>query len=464
MTDNHIVRISQINRPAVESGQYTLALLLDGCQAGIIDQESVNGIHNEILDLLKDLIIKFTQDKSSSVRAETAQHLLESLLYAIDAATISFEDPADAVIRLKNVGVKQMYAQGLDLVMACVGVSRFLYRNIKANKLSMGTHAYNLTIDEALAGFFDTYDPIFHAQDTMASIDYPLLFDDMSITGIFYIKQYLEKLGMENDFCRLCNPASATRLLQRYGQVYAIDYRDTLLNLFEVMLTNAVFSVLVGNAPLELGVLPTQYELLRQRLIGASKEECAKLINESLEGIIRVLPVQPIGLADYIRKFTPLLMPKFWSGLQNDTLPNVMIIDSAVSHPAEIIFSQGHRMDDDNFRLLVEQLVDCPSGSTKATLISSSVHSLEDFIDVLEAECLFEGEFIELYDTLGDLELSLLARIVFVEEVRAAGPNFSLQRTLEKAAENEWQTAYVIFLQSLSLTRLASIQNLVHSF
>jgi len=120
-------------------------------------------------------------------------------------------------------------------------------------------------------------------------------------------------------------------------------------------------------------------------------------------------------------------------------------------------------MDDDSFRILVEQLIDCASPAAKAALISSTVHSIEDFIDVLEAECLFENEFKVLYETLGDLELSILVRIVFLDEMRTAGPIFSFQEVLGKAKEMEWQAALIQFLQRLSPLRLEAIQTLVNS-
>lgn len=464
MAINIIRKKSELNRPLVQSGQYTLALLWDACRAGIIDEESVNCTHRDILNLLKDLIMKYTKGESSSVQAETAQRLLESILYAIDARTILFADPAEAVVIIIKHGVNAIYNQGFQLVTASTESSRALYLNLKAHKLGVGTHAYNLTIEGGLAGFFADYDPRFQAQDTVASIDYPLLFDDMSITGIFYIEQYLKKLAMENCFCQLFSTASAAKLLERYGQVYAIDYRETLLNLFEVLLTNAIFAVLAGSKPLELNISPTQFDLLRQRLIDSPLEDCSRLIKAALEALIAAIPRPPIGLSDYMRNFMPILIPGFWSGLQNDTLPNVMIVDLPPIRRTDIIFDRGVRLDDDGFRTLVEQVIDTNSPAGKAVLISASVHSIEDFIDLLEADCLFDDEFEVLYETLGDLELSILARIVFLEDLRLAGTDFFLPNTFIKSLDIEWQTAYIQFLQSLNLERLDSIQNLIHSF
>ena len=39
----------------------------------------------------------------------------------------------------------------------------------------------------------------------MASIDYPLAIDDMTIQGVYYLKQYLTYLKIETEFCQMFN-------------------------------------------------------------------------------------------------------------------------------------------------------------------------------------------------------------------------------------------------------------------
>lgn len=52
-------------------------------------------------------------------------------------------------------------------------------------KLDVPVDAYQMTIDESLPVFMKHYDIIFEAQNTMASIDYPLAIDDIQLQGVF---------------------------------------------------------------------------------------------------------------------------------------------------------------------------------------------------------------------------------------------------------------------------------------
>lgn len=51
----------------------------------------------------------------------------------------------------------------------------------------MPVDAYTLTIDESLPVFMNHYNVIFEAQNTMASIDYPLAIDNMELQGVFIL-------------------------------------------------------------------------------------------------------------------------------------------------------------------------------------------------------------------------------------------------------------------------------------
>ena len=126
----------------------------------------------------------------------------------------------------------------------------------------------------------------------------------------------------------------------------------------------------------------------------------------------------------------------------------------------ELAFYEGQHLDDEAFRLLVEQIIECSRAEEKTALVSASVHSLGDFIDILEAECFFDEEYGDLFNSLGDIELSILARIVFIEELRNNSQHFSLanpQRS-EMEMEMEWQIEFDKFLQTLSPDHIQSIQ------
>ena len=69
------------------------------------------------------------------------------------------------------------------------------------NKYNTEVIAYNNTLLKEFGNFFDIYDMKFNAQDIKISVDYPLIFGDNDLNGLYYIKNYLEIIELENKFC-----------------------------------------------------------------------------------------------------------------------------------------------------------------------------------------------------------------------------------------------------------------------
>ncbi len=457
MTNNKLIKMTAIRKESLDRNNYILSLIQEGYRAGLIDQVNLDKIQRQIMLLLRDSILNYTSRESSSVKVETAQNILMSILYSIDAWLISIDHPEEQLDLLMATDIDEIYKKGLRLVDSCLAEAKMLYEAIKRSKLDVPIIAYNMTIDEALAGFFEQYDTVFMAQETMASIDYPLLFDDMEIQGIYYIKQYLEKLSIETQFCRYFLQGDIARLLFNYGQVYQIDYKEALINIFEVVLTNAIFSVLSGQGANELSISKYQYKILWERLKELDHQSCSDIINVAIDDLIIELSIDSPDLKEYIKKFAQVLMPRFLSALDYDSLANVIIIDSDERSQLDIVFDVGNRMDDDSFRTVIDNILESTDANAKINIISSSIHSLADFVDILEADCLFEDEFNILFNSLGDLELSILAKIVFIEEIRIDPSGFSLQKAGTDGLEMYWQVEFTKFLDNLNKERLDSI-------
>ncbi|OPY61804.1 MAG: hypothetical protein A4E56_01816 [Pelotomaculum sp. PtaU1.Bin065] len=452
-----------VNKERLDPNQYTLSLLKEGRRAGLIDRRTVDNIQSQIMSLLASLIIRHTKGESTSVKVETAQSIFMSMLYSIDACMSNFNKPEAAVSFLETHSVEDAYKKGFALVVSCLTKTKALYQGVKDKKLSVPIKAYHSTIDEALPEFFRSYDVVFKAHDTMAGIDYPLLLDDTRVNGIFYIKQYLEKLEIENQFCSLFNNKDVGKLLADYGRVYRIDYREALINVFEVLITNSVFSVLSESEANKLNISRYQYELLLDKFKGLDHSQCSSLIRKAFEALAADLRVDQPRLKAYIHNSTSVLMPRFLSALDHGYLDHVVVLESEENHQFDIIFDEGKSMDDGSFRSVVRQIMECTDPVEKTAIITSSIHSLGDFIDVLEANCLFEDEFSALFNALGDMELSILARIVFMEEIRNEPTGFSVRNAAEKPMERQWQTEYARFLLSLSADRIRAIEQYINS-
>lgn len=462
MTSSNIEKYSALYQENLDPNNYTVSLLNEALRLGLIDQETMHGVQAQAMTILGELTRKYTKGESSSLRVETTQRLLMSIFYAIDAGINNFDDVRDALAALTSDDLTEIYKQGLDSLESNLEACRQLYQEIDKNKLAVHNEAYQATIND-LPKFFRNYDILFNAQDTMANIDYPLLFDDMSVQGILYIKQYLEKLNLENQICQSFASEDIDQLLYNYSRVYRINVHEALINILEIVLSNAIFSILSGNSGNQLHIAPEHFELLHRKLSNLDRNQLSSVLVEAIETLISDLHIEEPVTKEYIRNFKGVLLPRFMNALEYDCLHNIIIFDTKVNQHPAILFDEGNSLDDKRFRLIVEDIMDCARAEDKAAIIRSEIHSLGDFIDILEAECLFGDEFHALYNSLGDMELSILARIVFIEDIRTRHMNFSLANPQEITGEMEWQVEFCNYIQNLNPQRIKLIENYIKS-
>lgn len=454
--------LTHIRKQRLDPYHYTISLIQEGTRAGQLEQETVEEIQVQLMSLLAELILRYNAGESTSLKTETAQRILLSILYSMDACMLSLNGPEEALTLLKKGRVREIYDRGVALVASCREESERLYEEIMDTMLDVPIVAYHSTLN-SLGGCFRSYDLIFDARDIRVDIDYPLLFDDMQMEGIFYIRQYLQKLQMETEFCRHFNIADVKKLLHNYGRVYRINYRESLINVFEIVLTNAIFSVISGSKAVAVRLSWDQYKLVKGKLSGLDPIQCRRMINQAIQDMMAMMGIDQPGWKEYISRFTPLLLPRLLSALESNCLDNVIILDQEQKQLPHMLLDEGRRMDDDSFRSLINKILSCSDREEKAAIITASTHSIGDFVDVLEADCMFGEEYRAVFSILGDMELSLLARIVFVDEIRADPAGFTLEKDVMRYCQEQWQTEYVGFLSGLSKKRLRSVDQYIHA-
>jgi hypothetical protein len=458
-TTNH----ASVNRANLNKYRYTVSLIQEGFRIGLVDGQTMSRIQIEIAAILKDLIVRYTKWESSSVRIETAEMLMNSIYYAIDAYTSSFNDPEKTIACLKTESIVKIYEKGLQLVIFCVADTKMLYREIKRNKLDIPLEVYNTSIDKALPGFFTDYSAVFNAHDTTCTLDYPLVFDDMNRQGVYYMRNYLENLAIETAFCRLFDTEDIVKVLANYGRIYRIDYQKAPINIFEILINNAIFAVLSGNHGSQLDISLSQVEVVKSRFNNREISEIDLFVDEAFEKVIGDLKISQPKLLNYLRRYKVLFYPRLVNAIENKSLLNLII--TGIDEQPEvggITFQTGIKMDDNSFSMIIESITVQTNVSEKIDLIISNVHSVADFIDMLQADCLYGDEIYQLFNAVGDMELAVLGKVVFFEELRDDYLKFSSPGLSNKKFEMEWQIKYFRFIQDLSKDRIEIIERLMN--
>ncbi|CAH8771896.1 DUF6179 domain-containing protein [Paenibacillus dendritiformis] len=447
-----------IRKSRLQRNQYTISLMNEGLRTGMLTSQEIMRIQHAFMQILQELIEKYTQGASTSVTTETAESILTSIMYAADAYLISFEEPEKAITYLNTVDVRQIYGRGVEKVSQCFAETKQLYKEISANKLEVPVDAYNLTIDESLPVFLRKYGIIFDAHNTMASIDYPLAIDDMRLQGVFYIKQYLERLKLETEFCAMFEPQQLLDLLVHFGRECRLNYRIELFNIYELMLNNAIFSLLSGGDADDIRISGNQYARLEQQFMSLTEAHIRSVISGAMERLQREMPIHS-RLKEYMDGCKEDLVQRVANAAKHSSLRTVIITEREAEAKSIVIsFNEEDKMSDVQLRRRLHEIMTCERKEDKVKLILSSFQSFHDYLDMLESGCLYGDEYDALFLAFGDMELAILATIVFYEEVRSMPPDLLSFLLLEKEYSLEWQLQLVQCLRGMSRERLQAVE------
>ncbi|MBO1580925.1 DUF6179 domain-containing protein [Bacillus sp. XF8] len=451
-----------IDRSQLKRNQYVLTLLQEGQRVGVITSQKAYQIQVEIIEILQQLIRRYTQGESTSVTSETAEGIMVSLMYAMDAYALHFKNPEEAIAHLNFESIKDIHAKGVKLLRHYFEEAKQIYQEIKKIRLDVPVDAYNMTIDESLPVFMNHYNIIFEAQNTMASIDYPLATDDMRLQGVFYIKQYLERLLMETRFCQFFNHEDLMYILTNFGKICRFNYRIELFNIFELMVNNAVFSLLCGEKAKRVRISEIQHNQLNQMLIACNADQRAKLIHKAVDRLQEEFQTDQ-ALTYYIDLYRDELIQRVNNAAEIGSF-EMLIIREIDEHkkPMVLTLNENDRMNDIQMRDLVNRIMENDNTEEKVQLIRGHFVSLHDYLDLLNSGCLFGDEYTALFAAFGDIELAILSKIVFYEELRGGIREFPDIVADGIEANNEWETYYIKFMQELDDERIEGIGRLIY--
>ncbi|MDD3278522.1 MAG: DUF6179 domain-containing protein [Lachnospiraceae bacterium] len=178
----------------------------------------------ELVPIVADLAKKCTGIDSSSITYEKANQLMEAVQYCI-RETERHASKAD--VKLVNQSAREAYELGVRLVKQKVEAALKLYHTILPEFDSYGNYYLDQTIHKGMPEFFRWYDVVYEPQNTLLTLDYPILRDLSSLEGIDAVYQYLQCIELEQQFLGKINRKQVLRWLQEYHP----DYKDMPENL-----------------------------------------------------------------------------------------------------------------------------------------------------------------------------------------------------------------------------------------
>lgn len=381
---------------------YFQSLLYAAHQKGLIPHELLVKLQSDCFLLLSSRVNRYLAGDSSSIRTEKAQSILDSIFFTLGIALKTFSSPEDAVRALQTQNISDLYQKGRRRIDTQLAVTKTIHARLMRNLLDTQNITYRSTLADGILGFFKLYRPDYEAQEIHITADYPLLQPINHLTGIEFIHAYVKAAYYENLFYTYFSADSIHCLLCGYTE----EYPQQIINLFEPVFTVAIGCVLAGRDIEPLYLSENDVVHISHVL---SKNNITEAVSSAAKRIAAHFQISQ-GLKRYLQSSLPVISQSISAGRQNNTLTRVFPTSVFLQPTPTLRFSAGQKMDNQKYRGIIAEIVQCRFSGDKLALLRRSVHSFTDLEDVLLDGGFSETELRSIFQTLALPELAALLK------------------------------------------------------
>lgn len=317
---SNIEIIGKIKRDDLDEKNYFRTIVEAGNENEMFTEDDLVNMQIEIMNLLDEKIFRYTGADSSSIKKEVMENIHESNYYTIGLQLKTFKNPDDAIEEIKKEGLKKIYYDGRKRIDRMLDVIRVMYAKVKKNKLKTENHIYNDTISGGIQGFLKIYDPDFNAQDMKITADYPLYNNLIGkLEGVEFIKEYVNSIYLENEFCNMFENEKIERLLYSYSN----KYKCLIINIFEIVFLKVIACKIVKRNVFDLEIDKSELDKIYQLL--KDKEEIKNIIMNIYDELCIELISGKDELKKYIGNNMNSIINIIINAVEQNTLDKVFI-------------------------------------------------------------------------------------------------------------------------------------------
>lgn len=281
--------------------------------------EQEAAVQEKLLLLLKRRAALYTGGDSSSVRLETAQELMQSIVFCLD---LYFRRSGQSKSLLLSEDEEELFSKAQKLCEREIECGRALFSKAVLTAADFGNISYTDTLT-GIGSFFRRYDYRFLSHQTPCDIDYQLCHAvSDGVLGVEYINEYLRRLIIENSFVGCFKKELVEQLLQNFSS----DYRELLINIFEPVCANAVGLSLLGKSCHSLCIEAQDLDKLRVIFEPLSATPAKKALSDAAERVCSELRITDSHSLGYVRKMAEELYPRIEASLPFGGLSGVFVL------------------------------------------------------------------------------------------------------------------------------------------
>lgn len=271
----------------------------------------------ELVPIVAKLAEGYTSKESTSITYDKAQQLMGAVLYSIHEG-----EKAEhfLLVQKDEIPLERMYAIGAKCVEEKTKETLNLYNEIMTHFSSYENKCLNDTVVKGLPEFFKWYDCKYEPQNTILTLDYPILVDLSEYTGIDRIYDYILCIQMEQKFLNKFSSEYVMEILSKYDK----QYRLIIDNICEIVLMNVIIHILAGKNISILNFEPEEYLKMQALIQTENLSDLRGKLKNAVNVLIREYYENDEKLMDYLYKAVDNISVRIKSAADNGNLHRIL--------------------------------------------------------------------------------------------------------------------------------------------
>ena len=270
----------------------------------------------ELVPIVGKLAEKYTSHESTSITYEKAEQLMGAVLYCIHEL---WESSGNAPSLNKKLSAQRAYEMGAAYVRDKTGKALDLYNRILPEFCHYENKCLYDTFVKGIPEFFKWYDVQFEPQNTILTLDYPLLKDISEYTGIDKIFEFIKAIGLEQIFLKLFPAGYVINILSKDNR----NWQESMDNICEIVFIHVIGHIILGKSLTVIELEEDDYSYMQKIFKQATLEDIKKQLTTALEIFIKNYYENDRELLNYLSGAISGIVFRLKNAADNQVLRNI---------------------------------------------------------------------------------------------------------------------------------------------
>lgn len=271
----------------------------------------------ELVPIVGKLAEKYTSHESTSITYEKAEQLMGAVLYCIHEL---WESSGNAPSLNKKLSAQRAYEMGAAYVREKTGKALDLYNRILPEFCHYENKCLYDTFVKGIPEFFKRYDIQFEPQNTILTLDYPLLKDISEYTGIDKIFEFIKSIGLEQKFLKLFPAGYVINILSKDNR----NWQESMDNICEIVFTHVIGHIMLGKSLTVIELKETDYFYMQEMFEQIALDDIKKHLEVTLEIYIKNYYENDRELLNYLSGAISGIVIRLKNAADNKVLGNII--------------------------------------------------------------------------------------------------------------------------------------------